>query len=184
MPKLRLFGALLVTVALLLIYLDPGNSSGRFEAPTPPQTPTTATLPKPTTTTSTTTTTTTTTTTIPVDLVKASTPCQEWLPLLVEVGWPVDTKVLERALKIMWRESRCQPSADSGPDHGLFQINRFWSSTESNPDNWLAFYGIAPDHEALFDPETNIRAALALYFYSFEQNGDGWHPWRYPARTA
>jgi hypothetical protein len=103
---------------------------------------------------------------------------------MLDVGWPTDTKILERALKIMWRESRCQPSADSGPDHGLFQINRFWSSTESNPDNWLAFYGIAPDHDALFDPETNIRAALALYIYSSERNGNGWHPWRFPAQTA
>jgi hypothetical protein len=182
MPIARFIGALSVTLALLLIYLDTGSTTGKIEAPTPSQAPITTSPPK--TTTTSTTTTTTTTTTIPVDLVKASTPCQEWLPLMLDVGWPTDTKILERALKIMWRESRCQPSADSGPDHGLFQINRFWSSTESNPENWLAFYGIAPDHDALFDPKTNIRAALALYIYSSERNGNGWHPWRFPARTA
>ena len=184
MKPLSFLGALLITLALLLIYLDPGNAPARIEPPKPSQAPITVTLPKPTTTSSTSTSTTTTTTTLPVDLVKSSTPCQEWLPLMIEVGWPQDTKVLERALKIMWRESRCLPTADSGPDHGLFQINRFWSSTESNPENFLAFYGIAPDHDALFDPEINIRAALALYWYSLNKNDDGWVPWRFPARAT
>jgi hypothetical protein len=184
MKPLSFFGAVFVSVALLLVYLDTGNTAGQITPPKPSQAPIVVTRPKPITTTTSTSTTTTTTTTIPVDLVKASTPCQEWLPLMLDVGWPHDTKVLERALKIMWRESRCLPWADSGPDHGLFQINRFWSSTESNPDNWLAYYGIAPDHDALFDPETNIRAALALYFYSLDRNGNGWHPWRFPARSA
>lgn len=128
-------------------------------------------------------TTTTTTTTIPAGLVRAETPCQQWLPLMLELGWPAETKTLERALKIMYRESRCLPTADSGPDHGLFQINRFWSSQGSNPPNWLKANGIAENHEQLFDPVTNIRAALALYVYSTYKNGDGWQPWIIPKQT-
>jgi hypothetical protein len=182
MLPFRFIGGLLAATALALVYLDPGNPPVAIEPPRPSQAPIVATVPKPTTTTSSTTT--TTTSTLPPDLVKSSTPCQEWLPLMIEVGWPLDTKVLERALKIMYRESRCQPGADSGPDHGLFQINRFWSSSETNPPYWLAFYGIAADHDALFDPATNLRAALALYRYSLEQNGDGWHPWRFPATST
>jgi len=122
-------------------------------------------------------TTTTTTTTIPAGLVRVETPCQQWLPLMLEVGWPAETKILERALRIMYRESRCIPTADSGPDHGLFQINRFWSSSGSNPPNWLKAQGIADNHDQLFDPVINVRAALALYTYSTYRNGDGWVPW-------
>lgn len=102
---------------------------------------------------------------------------------MIENGWPQETKLLERALRIMWRESRCTPLADSGPDHGLFQINRFWSSEGSNPPNWLAAQGIAPNHDALFDPVTNIRAALAIYTYSLFKNGDGWQPWVFIKQT-
>ena len=90
---------------------------------------------------------------------------------MLEEGWPADREILETALGIMYRESRCQPDADSGPDHGLFQINRFWSSDRSNPPNWLAAQGIAQTHDELFDPRTNIRAALAIYKYSCERNG-------------
>lgn len=103
--------------------------------------------------------------------------CYEWLPQLLKAGWPADPDILATALTIMWRESRCQPDADSGPDHGLFQINRFWSSDRSNPPNWLAAQGIAPNHDALFDPMTNIRAAWAIYQYSLARNGDGFLPW-------
>ena len=91
--------------------------------------------------------------------------------MMLEEGWPADREILETALTIMWRESRCQPDADSGPDHGLFQINRFWSSDKSNPPNWLAAQGIAQSHDELFDPRTNIRAALAIYNYSCNRNG-------------
>jgi hypothetical protein len=120
-----------------------------------------------------------TTTTVPAStttayvpaLVGPDTVCAEWAPMMLEEGWPADREILETALGIMWRESRCQPDADSGPDHGLFQVNVFWSSDRSNPPNWLAAQGIAQTHDELFDPRTNIRAALAIYNYSCERNG-------------
>ena len=130
----------------------------------------------PATTTSTTSTSTTTTTWAPA-LLPPDHVCYDWLPLVLEAGWPADPDILATALTIMWRESRCQPDADSGPDHGLFQINRFWSSDQSNPPNWLNAQGIAPNHDALFDPLTNARAAWAIYQYSEARNGDGFLPW-------
>ena len=66
-------------------------------------------------------TTTTTLPAVPVDHV-----CYEWLPAMLEAGWPADPDILATGLTIMWRESRCTPTADSGPDHGLMQINRYW----------------------------------------------------------
>ena len=165
-------------VALALAWIGPSQEQTPSAAPTPIQSPTVAIQPTPptvtTTSTSIVTTTTvlaTTTTTFPWALIAADHVCEEWGPMMLEEGWPADREILETALGIMYRESRCQPDADSGPDHGLFQINRFWSSDRSNPPNWLAAQGIAQTHDELFDPRTNIRAALAIYKYSCERNG-------------
>ena len=162
-------------LALALAWIGPSREETPSVAPTAIQTPTVAIQPTPptvTTTTEATTTTSSTSTTQPmIGLVGPDTPCDQWLPMMLEEGWPADKEVLETALWIMYRESRCQPDADSGPDHGLFQINRFWSSDRSNPPNWLASKGIAQTHDELFDPRTNIRAALAIYWYSCDRNG-------------
>ena len=68
---------------------------------------------------------TTTTTLAPVVIVEVSedTECQQWLQTALQAGWPNERKILDRLGFIMWRESRCTPDADSGPDHGLTQIN-------------------------------------------------------------
>ena len=165
-------------VALALAWIGPSQEETPSAAPTPIQSPTVAIQPTPptvtTTSTSIVTTTTvpaTTTTTFPWALIAADHVCEEWGPMMLEEGWPADREILETALTIMYRESRCQPDADSGPDHGLFQINRFWSSDRSNPPNWLAAQGIAQSHDQLFDPRINIRAALAIFRYSCERNG-------------
>lgn len=134
---------------------------------------TTSTTTEPTTTTSSSTTTTTVAPLLPVDHA-----CYEWLPQLLKAGWPASPEILGTALTIMWRESRCQPDADSGPDHGLFQINRYWCRPSRYTANgWLQDRGLATDCDSLFDPATNIRAALAIYEYSVDRNGDGFLPW-------
>lgn len=138
----------------------------------------------PITTTSTTTSTTTTSTTVPqtahdalqADLEAAnafalaeldpSLPCQEWAALALQVGWPADQ--LPTLLKTMWRESRCLPDADSGPDHGLTQINAIH-------EDWLADMGWTVDD--LFDPETNLRFAYLLWSSREERGQCGWTPW-------
>jgi len=110
--------------------------------------------------------TTTSTTTIPPFLIDPETPCQEWLPLALEVGWPADPEVIRPLLQIMWRESRCTPDADSGPDHGLLQINQIHKI-------WLVDFGWT--HEDMKDPRKNLTFALALW------KSSGWKPWAIPS---
>ena len=107
------------------------------------------------------------TTTIPPFLIDPETPCQEWLPLALEVGWPADPEVIRPLLRIMWRESRCTPEADSGPDHGLLQINQIHKI-------WLADFGWT--HEDMKDPRKNLTFALALW------KSSGWKPWAIPSK--
>jgi len=104
------------------------------------------------------------TTTIPT-LVGPDTPCQEWVPLALEVGWPADRTVIEKLLAVMYRESRCQPEADSGPDHGLLQINQIHRAWLNSGWGWT--------HDDMFDPRKNLTFALALW------QGSGWKPWRF-----
>ena len=111
-----------------------------------------------------------TTTLAPVVIVEVSddTECQMWLQTALEAGWPNDRKILDRLGFIMWRESRCQPTADSGPDHGLTQINQIHSK-------WITDLGWT--HEQMKDPLINLRFAWLLYS-GREANGQcGWTPW-------
>lgn len=111
-----------------------------------------------------------TTTIAPVVIVEVSedTECQQWLQTALEAGWPNDRKILDRLGFIMWRESRCQPTADSGPDHGLTQINQIHSK-------WITDLGWT--FEQMKDPAKNLRFAWLLYS-GREANGQcGWTPW-------
>ena len=120
--------------------------------------------------------TTTTTTTLPV-LVGPDTPCQEWVPTALSVGWPADRVVMEKLLSILWRESRCNadsfnPTDTNGGSRGLAQINGFWCQ------KWLQQEGVLAVCDELFDPEVNLKAAWHIYQYSVNKNNNGWHPWR------
>ena len=88
---------------------------------------------------------------------------------IIRAVWPDDLE--QRALDIVWRESRYQADVDNGICCvGLFQI--YWTIHRV----WLGSEGVT-SREQLFDAETNTRAALALYERSLAQRGDGWHPW-------
>lgn len=111
-----------------------------------------------------------TTTLPPVVIVNVSegTKCQQWLQTALGVGWPNEAEILDTLGRIMWRESRCEPQADSGPDHGLTQINQIHSK-------WITELGWS--HEGMKDPEKNLRFAWLLYS-GREANGQcGWTPW-------
>ena len=111
-----------------------------------------------------------TTTIPPVVIVEVSddTECQQWLQTALEAGWPNDRKILDRLGYVMWRESRCQPDADSGPDHGLTQINQIHTQ-------WITDLGWTL--EEMKDPAKNLRFAWLLYS-GREANGQcGWTPW-------
>jgi hypothetical protein len=124
--------------------------------------------------------TTTTTTTVPAFQPDPDALCPEWHETALEAGWPED--VLSRLDYIMWRESRCLPEAfnptdPNGGSIGLTQINRFWCiPTRYNPDGWLQGNGLVSDCNDLYDPVTNLTAALAIWEYA-ETNGCGWSPW-------
>ena len=101
--------------------------------------------------------------------------CDEWMPLAVEIGWPEDE--LPKLSYAVYRESRCRPDQHNpddpvGGSNGLVQINRFWCRPSQYwPDGWLQTHGVLDDCDEVFDPETNLRAALAIWHNS------GWSPW-------
>ena len=100
--------------------------------------------------------------------VSEDTECQQWLQTALEAGWPNEREILDRLGFIMWRESRCTSDADSGPDHGLTQINQIHSK-------WITDLGWS--HELMKDPALNLRFAWLLYS-GREANGQcGWTPW-------
>jgi hypothetical protein len=117
-------------------------------------------------------------------LVGPDTPCQEWLPLAIQVGWPKDREVAEKLLSVMWRESRCQPGAinqkdPNGGSLGLLQINKFWCKpNQYTVHGYLQEAGVLSDCAELYDPAVNLTAAAAIYNYSVDRNGNGWHPWK------
>lgn len=109
------------------------------------------------------------------------TPCPEWYDTAIRVGWPVEE--WPTLARILFRESRCQPGALNGSDPnggstGLAQINHFWCKpTQYTANGWLQDQGVLATCDELYDPETNLRAALYIYTYSQYRNRNGWSPW-------
>ena len=101
--------------------------------------------------------------------------CPEWEPLAREVGWPEPE--LERLDYVVFRESRCDPTQwnpddPMGGSHGLTQVNGFWCRpTRYWPDGWLQAQEQVDQCVDLYDPETNLSSALAMWHNS------GWGPW-------
>ena len=98
----------------------------------------------------------------------ASYKCGVWMPLAISQGWPDNPIILKTLDRIMWRESRCTPDADSGPDHGLMQINQIHTK-------WIEQLGWT--HEGMKDPAANLRFAWLLYSGREENGRCGWTPW-------
>ncbi len=117
-------------------------------------------------------------------LVGPDTPCQEWVPLAVQQGWPADREIIETLVSIIYRESRCNfdsynPTDPNGGSRGLLQINGFWCEPRFPDDiGYLQSYGVLTTCEELFDPATNLHAGIVIFTYSTVKNGNGWHPWR------
>ena len=104
-------------------------------------------------------------------------PCAQWFSTALNAGWPNDTETLKTLSKIMWRESRCEPTAcstsDSGrpcADYGLIQANWFAHN------KWWTSMGLTPDD--MFDPHTNLHWAWLLYSGREAKGQCGWQPWR------
>ena len=106
----------------------------------------------------------------------ATAKCPQFWETALQVGWK--WKNLETLDMIMFRESRCMPSAfnskdPSGGSRGLVQINGFWTP-------WLKEQGVLSPPKAsqgLFNPAINLLSALHIYNYGVDRYDDGWGPW-------
>ena len=107
--------------------------------------------------------------------------CPQWWDLAISVGW--NKSELAKLDEIMWRESRCLPSAfnagdPNGGSHGLMQINRFWCKKSRYSEFGFLQDAKTLNHcEDLHDPKTALASALAIFNYSTKHNNNGWSPW-------
>lgn len=111
--------------------------------------------------------------------------CPEWHDLAIKVGISIED--LPTAMKILHRESRCDPSVinrtlndDGSWDWGLSQVNdRSWCLPNRwNPIGYLQARGIIETCEDLLDPEKNLRSMVELMRYSQDHAPCRFEPWR------
>lgn len=116
--------------------------------------------------------------------INPETPCQEWLPLAIDAGWPTDPKTLETLGRVIWRETRCRnisplatnvDDADhfNGHDHGLTQINQIHAE-------WVETIFGMPLDVAMSDPWRNLHFAFRLWESRLEAGKCPWQPWSIP----
>ena len=118
-----------------------------------------------------------TTSTVPVTTpITQPDACQTVFDMAQHVGWAEQD--LTQLVAIAYRESRCNPAAfnptdPNGGSAGVMQINYFWCKPSSYYANgYLQVYGLLRTCDDLFDLETNLRSALAIFRYS-----NGWRAW-------
>ena len=94
----------------------------------------------------------------------------QWIALAVQVGWPNDPTVLATLDMVIQRESNGRPEAWNQADphtgsYGLAQINGYWCiGTKYHAAGFMQAQGIGvTDCRSLFDPATNLRAALVIW---------------------
>lgn len=102
----------------------------------------------------------------------AGSKCPQWYATALEAGWQPEHWT--RLDAIMWRESRCQPWADSGPDHGLVQINKIHGP-------FLLQIGLS--HDKMFEPYWNLWFAHKLFSDREAAGKCGWQPWKFSGQV-
>lgn len=95
--------------------------------------------------------------------------CGEWHDLALEVGWPASE--WPRLGHVLYRESRCTPSAWNGHDAGLSQINQVHT-------DWANEMGMTFPTD-LFIPANNLYFAYRLWSAREEKGLCGWKPWSF-----
>ena len=93
--------------------------------------------------------------------------CKRYVDLARQVGWPKSERANLR--RIMWRESRCTPTAHNprdpwGGSYGLLQIN-------GSNVGWATRMGYINTRNDLTDARRNLRVGLELWKIY------GWRPW-------
>ena len=107
--------------------------------------------------------------------------CPQWYDLAMQYFQPSDWDTIDFLLN---RESRCDlqalnPKDTNGkPSYSLFQINAFWCSPSKHYEQgFLQEQGVLTNCEELFEPETQFRAARAIYVEGILRHGMGWRSW-------
>lgn len=101
--------------------------------------------------------------------------CPQFEHMAYEAGFPKNQ--LDVVSYLMWRESRCVPTAVNqkdphGGSRGLLQVNGSWTKK-------LKEWGVISKESDLLVPKTNLRAAFYMWTYALERNrySYGWEPW-------
>lgn len=97
--------------------------------------------------------------------------CPAVEPAALEAGWPADPVLIATLDLIVFRESTCDPTATGGRDPGSIgsigwaQINSaaWCDPTRWYPDGYMQHVGVITSCQDLYDPVTNLRAALVIY---------------------
>lgn len=102
--------------------------------------------------------------------------CVEWIDEALNAGWQADE--LPRLMRIMYRESRCIPTACGETDSPHIRKCRDWGLLQINDYSWKSTIRSMGWHiEEMMNPTENLRFARWLYEYSLDRNGNGWLPW-------
>lgn len=113
----------------------------------------------------------------PIMEILADETCFEWTGVAIRAGWQPDE--LPRLMRIMFRESRCQPDACGLTDSPHLRKCRDWGLMQINDYSWkTTIRNMGLSIEQMWDPYWNLWFARWLFETSMEANGDGWHPWR------
>lgn len=103
----------------------------------------------------------------------AGSKCPEHYGAAMRAGWAASQ--WSKLDFIMWRESRCKPTAYNGrgrdDSYGLLQINM------KAHRSWVGPL-VGWDFTRLYQPETNLRVARELYDRARKMFGCGFQPWR------
>lgn len=107
--------------------------------------------------------------------------CWRFFHIALDAGWTKeDWRTLDR---VIYRESRCQPTACSKPDRPDLRKCRDWGLTQINDYSWKrTVRQLGLEVEMLADPFWNLWVARWIYEYSQEKNGCGWQPWSIKCR--
>ena len=107
--------------------------------------------------------------------------CPQWYNLAMQYFSPAEWNTIDFLLN---RESRCDSRAfnpkdtNGKPSYSLFQINGFWCRPSKNYEmGFLQEQGVLNTCEDLFEPDTQFRAARAIYVEGLVRHGMGWRSW-------
>lgn len=103
--------------------------------------------------------------------------CIQYLVPALQAGWQPEQ--LPRLMRIMFRESRCDPLACSRTDTPRVRRCRDWGLMQINDYSWkrvIRSLGLTMDQ--MHDPYWNLWFSRWLFEYSEKYYGDGWAQWK------